>query len=68
MSTLSATGRGFTGRMISVPAWIAWITGAQASAWAAKIRVRAAGISPSPAALADPGVNLKVLLKSARAA
>jgi 3-phenylpropionate/trans-cinnamate dioxygenase ferredoxin reductase subunit len=28
----------------------------------------AAGISPSPAALADPGVNLKVLLKSARAA
>ncbi|MBB3648753.1 3-phenylpropionate/trans-cinnamate dioxygenase ferredoxin reductase subunit [Rhizobium sp. BK619] len=28
----------------------------------------AAGISPSPAELADPGVNLKMLLKSARAA
>ncbi|MCZ7485864.1 FAD-dependent oxidoreductase [Rhizobium rhizogenes] len=28
----------------------------------------AAGISPDPAALADPGVNLKTLLKSARAA
>ncbi|MEI2297131.1 NAD(P)/FAD-dependent oxidoreductase [Ensifer sp. MJa1] len=28
----------------------------------------AAGISPDPAALADPGVNLKALLKSARAA
>lgn len=28
----------------------------------------AAGISPDPVALADPGVNLKVLLKSARAA
>ncbi|MBB2671934.1 UNVERIFIED_ORG: 3-phenylpropionate/trans-cinnamate dioxygenase ferredoxin reductase subunit [Rhizobium esperanzae] len=28
----------------------------------------AAGVSPSPAALADPSVNLKMLLKSARAA
>ncbi len=28
----------------------------------------AAGISPEPAALADPAVNLKALLKSARAA
>ncbi|HEV7321185.1 MAG TPA: FAD-dependent oxidoreductase [Ensifer sp.] len=28
----------------------------------------AAGVSPDPAALADPGVNLKALLKSARAA
>ncbi|WP_064682543.1 NAD(P)/FAD-dependent oxidoreductase [Rhizobium bangladeshense] len=28
----------------------------------------AAGVSPSPAALADPNVNLKMLLKSARAA
>ena len=28
----------------------------------------AAGISPDPAALADPGINLKALLKSARAA
>jgi 3-phenylpropionate/trans-cinnamate dioxygenase ferredoxin reductase subunit len=28
----------------------------------------AAGVHPDPAALADPNLNLKVLLKSARAA